>query len=98
MTIILVLSLWLLHVHDWYEQSCCGNTHCHTVPDGTVVNLATGLYIKGHGMLAYSDPRILGIAIANQRSQDEKDHVCELKDFSDGHLKLLCVYRRQHST
>ena len=91
MTIILVLSLWLLHVHDWYEQSCCGNTHCHTVPDGTVVNLATGLYIKGHGMIAYSDPRI-------RWSQDEKDHVCELKDLDDGHLKLLCVYRHQHST
>ena len=87
---MIFLLVFRLLVHDWYEQSCCGNTHCHPVPDGTVVNLATGLYIKGHGVIAYSDPRI-------RWSQDEKDHVCELKDFSDGHLKLLCVYRRMVS-
>ena len=67
--------------HDWYDQSCCGGTHCHPVPDGFVRELGTGVEVKGYGLLSYTDPRL-------HRSLDDHDHVCE--NFG----KLLCVYRR----
>jgi hypothetical protein len=93
---ILFIYLSLLSpIHDWYEQSCCSNTHCHPVPDGTVTNTGAGVFVKGYGLLSYTDPRL-------RWSQNNSDHLCELPqtlgESESREMKLLCVYRRMPAT
>jgi hypothetical protein len=69
------------HAHSWYDLSCCGDNHCHPVPDNIVSDTKDGVYVQGFGILSYSDARL-------HWSHDDHDHVC----ISDS--KLICVYRK----
>lgn len=84
--LLIFIIMAYAHAHEtktgWlYDPSCCNDTHCHPVEDGTVEDKRDGVSVTGFGILSYSDPRL-------RWSRDNGDHVCT----SNG--KLLCVYRR----
>lgn len=81
-------------IPNWYDAKCCHQRDCKPVPDGTVENKEQGVFVKGHGFLSYTDPRL-------NWSRDNRDHVCESQYYLNGVQqpgKLMCVYRKFNGT
>lgn len=69
------------HDQGLYDLACCNLRDCRPDEDNRVKDTRDGLFVQGHGIMSYTDPRI-------RKSRDDRDHICEDKG------KLICVYQR----